>query len=196
MSNIEKAIKVVQRLESRATDLERDLLAAECAARSAEANAAELAGEPGFDSAVENISRTTARVSALRIAQTKLRDEREAAILAVGRARQAELIAEAESLEAEVHRVHAEARRHLDKLASVMGVEVYPITILFGRVVAPADLRTLDVDSLPVDFVQFVPNTVALKERANARRREAAELDNAADARRAAQQLMEREVAA
>jgi hypothetical protein len=68
MSNIEKAIKVVQRLESRDTDPERDLLAAEIAARSAEANAAELAGEPGFDSAVENILRITARVNALRLA--------------------------------------------------------------------------------------------------------------------------------
>ncbi len=48
-----------------------------------------------------------------------------------------------------------------------MEVEVFPISILFGRTVTPVYRRNLDPDVLPMDFIQLTPKTVEMRRRAS-----------------------------
>jgi hypothetical protein len=195
MSPTEKAIATVRKLDARIAELERQLADADMAARAAESEAAALAGEPGFDAAVDRITHSGSRLTALRAALNKLEGERKAAFLAVASARKSELETEAARIDSEVRKVHADARALLEKLAVLMGVEAYPISILFGQTVAPVDLRTLDPSAVPVDFVRFSPKTSSLMDRAIILRREAASLTHPEDARRYAESRLEEVVA-
>lgn len=94
-------------------------------------------------------------------------------------------------MDSEVRKIHSEARVLLDRLATLMGVDVYPISILFGEIVAPVDLRTLDPSALPMDFVRFAPRTAALMKRAIELRQQAATLDHPGDALRYAEARMQ-----
>jgi hypothetical protein len=187
MSPTEKVIATVRKLDARIAELERQLADADMAARAAESEAAALAGEPGFDAAVDRITQSGARLNALRAALQKLEGERKSVFLAIASARKTELESEAARMDSEVRKIHSEARVLLDRLATLMGVEVYPISILFGEVVAPVDLRTLDPSALPMDFVRFAPRTAALMKRAVELRQQAATLDHPGDARRYAE---------
>lgn len=187
MSPTQKAIAAVRKLDSRTTELRNHLAAAETAARRAQEEAAMLVGEPGFDAAVDRISQNTARVAAMGTALTKIEAERSTALLTIAAAHQSELTAEADRMEAEVRKIHSEARILLDKLASLMGVKIYPISILFGEAVAPVDLKTLDPSSLPMDFVRFRPKTAMMLDEATNLRRNAALIAAPADARRYAE---------
>jgi hypothetical protein len=182
MSPTEKAIATVRKLDARIAELEKQLADADMAARAAESEAAALAGEPGFDAAVDRITQSGARLNALRAALQKLEGERKSAFLTIASARKAELESEAARMDSEVRKIHSEARVLLDRLATLMGVEVYPISILFGEVVAPVDLRTLDPSALPMDFVCFAPKTAALMKRAIELRQQAASMDHPGDA--------------
>jgi hypothetical protein len=191
MSPTEKAIATVRNLDARIAELERQLADTDMAARAAESEAAALAGEPGFDAAVDRITQSGARLNALRAALQKLEGERKSVFLAIASARKTELESEAARMDSEVRKIHSEARVLLDRLATLMGVEVYPISILFGEVVAPVDLRTLDPSALPMDFVCFAPKTAALMKRAIELRQQAASMDYPGDALRYAEVRMQ-----
>lgn len=102
MNHTDKAISEVRRIDKRIAELEQQLTMAGREAQTAEAEAAALAGESGFDGAVDRVARATARRKALGAALAKLNEERHAAALAVAEARRAELTAEAEKLDAEI----------------------------------------------------------------------------------------------
>jgi seryl-tRNA synthetase len=195
MSPTEKAIATVRTLDARITELERQLSDADMAARAAESEAAALAGEPGFDAAVDRITKSGSRITALRAALKKLESERKSALLNIASTRKAELEVEATRIDNEVRKIHSEARILLDRLAALMGVEVYPISILFGQTIAPVDLRSLDPAAVPVDFVRFAPKTASLIDRAIHLRQEAASLSHPEDARRYAESRIEEVVA-
>jgi hypothetical protein len=163
--------------------------------QSAEAEAAALAGESGFDGAVDRIARASARRTALGAALAKLNEERHAAVLAVAEARRAELTAEADKLDSEILGIHREAQQMLDKLAALMEVEVFPISILFGRTVTPVDRRNLDPDALPMDFIQLTPKTVEMRRRYWNLRAEAKRLEDPVEAQRTARRLLGEEAA-
>lgn len=103
--------------------------------------------------------------------------------------------AEAEKLDGEILNIHKEAQRMLDKLAALMEVEVFPISILFGRTVTPVDRRNLDPDALPMDFIQLTPKTVEMRRRYWNLHAEAKRLEDPVEARRAAQRLLGEEAA-
>jgi hypothetical protein len=190
MNNTEKAISAVRRIDKRIAELEQQLNMAGKEAQTAEAEAAALAGESGFDGAVDRIARASARRTALGAALAKLNEERHAAVLAVAEARRAELTAEADKLDAEILAIHKEAQRMLDKLAALMEVEVFPISILFGRTVTPVDRRNLDPDALPMDFIQLAPKTVEMRQRYWNLRAEAKRLEDPVEAQRTARRLL------
>jgi hypothetical protein len=195
MNNTDKAISAVRRIDKRIAELEQQLNMTGQEVQSAEAEAAALAGESGFDGAVDRIARASARRTALGAALAKLNEERHAAVLAVAEARRAELTAEADKLDSEILGIHKEAQRMLDKLAALMGVEVFPISILFGRTVTPVDRRNLDPDALPMNFIQLAPKTVEMRQRYWSLRAEAKRLEDPVEAQRTARRLLGEEVA-
>lgn len=195
MNHTDKAISAVRRIDKRIAELEQQLTMTGQEVQTAEAEAAALAGESGFDGAVERIARASARRTALSAALAKLKNERDAAVLAVAEARRAEVMAEADKLDAEILNIHKEAQRMLDKLAELMEVDVFPISILFGRIVTPVELRSLDPDALPMDFIQLTPKTVKMRQRYWGLRAEAERLEDPVEARRAARRLLGEEVA-
>lgn len=190
MNHTEKAISAVRRIDKRIAELEQQLNMAGQEAQTAEAEAVVLAGESGFDGAVDRIARASARRTALGATLAKLNEERHAAVLAVAEARRAELTAEADKLDAEILGIHREAQRMLDKLAALMEVEVFPISILFGRTVTPVDRRNLDPDALPMDFIQLVPKTVEMRRRYWNLRTAAKRLEDPMEAQRTARRLL------
>jgi chorismate mutase len=101
---------------------------------------------------VDRIARASARRHGSRAALAKLSEERHRLVLAVAEARRAEITAEAEKLGRRNPQHPQRSQRMLDKLAALMEVEVFPISILFGRTVTPVDRRNLDPDALPMDF--------------------------------------------
>ena len=195
MNHTDKAISAARRIDKRIADLEQQLTMTGQEVQAAEAEAAALAGEPGFDGAVDRIARASARRTALGAALAKLSEERHRAVLAVAEARRAETTAEAEKLDGEILSIHREAQRMLDKLAALMEVEVFPISILFGRTVTPVDRRNLDPDSLPMDFIQLTPKTVEMRRRYWNLHAEAKRLEDPVEAQRAAQRLLGEEAA-
>lgn len=195
MNNTERAISAVRRIDKRIAELEQQLTMAGQEARTAEAEAAALAGESSFDGAVDRIARASARRTALGAALAKLNEERHAAVRAVAEARRAELTAEAEKLDADILSIHKEAQRLLDKLAALMEVEAFPISILFGRTVTPVDRRNLDPDALPMDFIQLTPKTVEMRRRYWNLRAEAKRLEDPGEAQRTARRLLGEEAA-
>lgn len=195
MNHTDKAISTVRRIDKRIAELEQQLTMTEQEVQIAEAEAAALAGESGFDGAVDRIARASARCTALGAALAKLKNERDAAVLAVAEARRAEVMAEADKLDAEILNIHKEAQRMLDKLAELMEVDVFPISILFGRIVTPVELRSLDPEALPMDFIQRTPKTVEMRRRYWGLRAEAERLEDPVEARRAARRLLGEEAA-
>lgn len=195
MNHTDKAISAVRRIDKRIAELEHQLTMTRKELQTAEAEAAALAGESGFDRAVDRIARTSARRTALDAALTKLNEERHAAVLAVAEACRAEMTAEAEKLDSEILNIHKEAQRMLDKLAVLMEVEVFPISILFGRTVTPVDRRNLDPDALPMDFIQLTPKTVEMRRRYWSLRAEAKRLEDPVEAQRTARRLLGEEAA-
>jgi hypothetical protein len=89
MNNTDKAISAVRRIDKRIAELEQQLTMTSQEVQTAEAEAAALAGESGFDGAVDRIARATARRTALGAALAKLNEERHLAVLAVAEARRA-----------------------------------------------------------------------------------------------------------
>jgi len=195
MNHTDKAISAVRRIDKRIAELEQQLTMTGHELQTAEAEAAALAGEPGFDGAVDRIARASARRTALGAALAKLSEERHRAVLAVAEARRAEITAEAEKLDGEILNIHKEAQRMLDKLAALMEVEVFPISILFGRTVTPVDRRNLDPDALPMDFIQLTPKTVEMRRRYWNLHAEAKRLEDSVEAQRAARRLLGEEAA-
>ncbi len=83
MNHTDKAISAVRRINKCTAELEQQLTMTGQEVQTAEAEAAALAGESGFDGAVDRIARASARRAALGAALAKLNEERNVAVLAV-----------------------------------------------------------------------------------------------------------------
>lgn len=158
-----KATKVLDGIRQRLIETDRQLAESETALQSVEAEASDVVlEEVKFAKAAEKVGKAQTRVTALRGLRRRIESELPLAARVVAAAKLADLRAECDARQGELDAIHRQAREHLDKLAVLMGVQFYPLTVLYAATPVPDDRSTLNPNFAPAYHVSPDPKTAMM----------------------------------